>query len=188
MTETLPARDPEPGRVPPPATDDEAVDLSDIRWDDSLVLVIFWALAGVVFLQFFTRYVLNDSLGWTEEIARFLLIGVTFVGAIMAVRKRSHVAVEVFYRWMPYGLRRTLSTLVDLVSVVFFTWGTWVAAKLALKANQMMVSIDLPKSIVYWSVSASFAVMALYAAINAVRHWRSRSSPLIEQGDPATRA
>ncbi len=53
------------------------------------MLVIFWVLAFVVFLQFFTRYVLNNSLGWTEEIARFLLIGVTFIGSVMAVRKNA---------------------------------------------------------------------------------------------------
>ena len=47
--------------------DDEPIDLSDIQWDDAPVLVVFWGLAFVVFLQFFTRYVLNNSLGWTEE-------------------------------------------------------------------------------------------------------------------------
>jgi TRAP-type transport system small permease protein len=33
--------------------------------EDWLVFVIFWCLAFIVFLQFFTRYVLNDSLAWT---------------------------------------------------------------------------------------------------------------------------
>ena len=38
--------------------------------EDWLAFVIFWSLAFIVFLQFFTRYVLNDSLAWTEEIMR----------------------------------------------------------------------------------------------------------------------
>lgn len=45
------------------ADEDEPVDLSDLRPEDSVVFVLFWALAVVVFLQFFTRYVLNSSLG-----------------------------------------------------------------------------------------------------------------------------
>ena len=69
------------------------VDLSDLRWSDALVFAIFWILFGIVFLQFFTRYVLNNSLGWTEEIARYLLILVTFVGSVTAMRKGSHIAV-----------------------------------------------------------------------------------------------
>ena len=40
---------------------DEHINLSDVRWDDSLVFLIFWGLAFVVFLQFFTRYVINDA-------------------------------------------------------------------------------------------------------------------------------
>jgi TRAP-type C4-dicarboxylate transport system permease small subunit len=42
--------------------------------EDWLAFAIFWALAAIVFLQFFTRYVLNDSVAWTEEIARYGLI------------------------------------------------------------------------------------------------------------------
>ncbi|MEK9618290.1 MAG: TRAP transporter small permease subunit, partial [Deltaproteobacteria bacterium] len=70
---------------------DEPVDLSVYRWEDWLTFVVFWLLAITVFYQFFTRYVLSDSAGWTEEIARYLLIGVTFLGASMAVRRNTHI-------------------------------------------------------------------------------------------------
>ena len=95
---------------------EEKIDLSDLRWEDGLVFVVFWVLAFVVFLQFFTRYVLNNSLGWTEEIARYLLIGVTFIGAVMAVRKTVHIAVEILYRWLSRPLRRAAQTLIDVVA------------------------------------------------------------------------
>src|SRR5712691_2032256 len=57
---------------------DEDVRLSVYGWEDWIVLAVFWALAVVVFYQVFTRYVLNDAAGWTEEIARYLLVAVTF--------------------------------------------------------------------------------------------------------------
>ncbi len=65
------------------------------RW---VALLLFWALAGVVFTQFFTRYALNNSAAWTEEIARYLLIGVVFVGASIGVAKNNHIQVDLLYR------------------------------------------------------------------------------------------
>lgn len=164
--------------APTQSTAEEPVDLSDLHPSDSIVFVVFWALAVVVFLQFFTRYVLNASLGWTEEIARYLLIAVCFVGSVMALRKQNHIAVEILYRWMPMGVRRVLSTTVDLIGAVFFCMLAWVAAKLALRTRQWMVSIDLPKSIVYWLVSAACVAMAVLAVRIAWRHWRRGRSRL----------
>src|SRR5947209_19120201 len=61
--------------------------------EDWLAFVIFWSLAFIVFLQFFTRYVLNDSLSWTEEIARYGLMWIVFIGGIMVTWRNSHIAV-----------------------------------------------------------------------------------------------
>ncbi len=162
---------------------DEPVDLSDLRWSDGIVLVLFWVLAFIVFLQFWTRYVLNDSYGWTEEIARYFLIAVTFVGGIMAVRKKTQIAVEVFYRWMSRPVRRVFSTFVDVVSAVFFGYMTVLSVKLSQRTGQMMVSVDIPKSYLYWIVAVAFAFMTLYALRNLVEHWRTGTSPLIEGED-----
>jgi TRAP-type transport system small permease protein len=159
---------------------DAPVDLSDQTWDDALVLVMFWVLAFVVFLQFFTRYVLNDSIAWTEEIARYFLIAVTFIGSVMAVRKRSHIAVEFLYRWMSRPVRRALQTLVDAVSVVFYAGLAWWSIQLAGRTQQKMVSIDVPKSIIYWGVALCFVAMALYALRVAWVHWRTGTSRLID--------
>ena len=73
---------------------DEPVDLSDYRWEDWITVVFFWVLGLVVFYQFFTRYALDNSAAWTEEIARYLLIIVTFVGGAMATRKNTHIHLE----------------------------------------------------------------------------------------------
>ena len=166
--------------VPTIVLEDEPIDLSGYDWTDAPVLVVFWALAFVVFLQFFTRYVLNDSLGWTEEIARFLLIAVTFMGAVMAVRRQSHIAVELLYRYLSRPMRRGLQTAIDLGSAAFFAaLGFW-CTQLSERTLQKMVSIDVPKAWLYWFVAACFALMTLYQLAVAWRHWRTGTSRLID--------
>jgi TRAP-type C4-dicarboxylate transport system permease small subunit len=165
-----------PAETPLVWAEDERVELDDIRPQDGLVLAVFWALAMVVFLQFFTRYVLNSSLGWTEEIARYLLIAVTFLGAAMAVRKRSHIAVEFCYRYFGAGGRHRLALAVDGICLFFYGFAAWLTADLALRTKQLMSSVDLSKSLIYWAACLGFAAMTAYAARNLVHRWRSPPS------------
>jgi TRAP-type C4-dicarboxylate transport system permease small subunit len=148
------------------------VDLSDLRWEDSVVFVIFWALFAVVFLQFYTRYVLNDSIGWTEEIARYLLIGVTFVGSIMAMRKGSHIAVEALLVFAPREVKHWILVVVDFVVAVFCGAMAWYGFELGNKAPGYMVSVDIPKAWMYWAVAAALAGMTVHAALRFVRRLR----------------
>ncbi|HET8801559.1 MAG TPA: TRAP transporter small permease [Marinobacter sp.] len=139
--------------------------------DAGVVLVVFWLLAVVVFVQFFTRYVLNDSIGWTEEIARYLLIVVTFAGACIAVRRNTHISIEFFYRYLPRGAARGLSTVVDLLRTGVFAVLAVLCVQLADSTGQMMTSIDMPKSVLYGFVAGCFALMTIYSAMVAWRHF-----------------
>jgi len=150
--------------------DEVTDDISDVSVLDIPVLIIFWLLFLIVALQFFTRYVLNDSLAWTEEIARFFLIFLAFVGSITCIRRGSHIYLEFFYRYLPASAIKPLSLLVETIVALFFTSAGWYGIGLAQKTSaQRMISIDLPKGIVYWVVVIACFAMAATALVNIVR-------------------
>ncbi|PXX89581.1 TRAP transporter small permease [Marinobacter vulgaris] len=157
-----------PNRTPTPDNSAERFRMPAL--DAGVVIVLFWLLALVVFTQFFTRYVLNDSIGWTEELARYLLIVVTFAGACIAVRRNTHISVEFFYRYLPPGAARGLSTMVDLLRTGLFAVLTVLCVQLAGNTRQMMTAIELPKSVLYGFVAGCFALMTVYSAMVAWRH------------------
>lgn len=163
---------------------DAAVDVSNYRFEDWFTFLVFWLLAFVVFYQFFTRYVIQDSAAWTEEIARYLLIVVTFVGASMAVRRNTHIHVEFLYRYMPHAATRLLSTLVDLFRIALLGYATWLSVELVPKMhNLQMTVVDFPMSYVYGIVAAGFALMTFRAVQVAWRHWRQGWSVLERPGE-----
>ena len=163
---------------------DAPIDLSVYRWEDWVTLLVFWLLAFTVFYQFFTRYVLDNSAAWTEEIARYLLIVVTFLGASMAVRRNTHIQVEFLYRYLPAPVGRVLSTLVDLIRLAFLGYATWLAIDLVPRMNNLgMTVVDLPMSYIYGFVSAGFAMMTYRAAEVTLRHWRRGWSSLERPGE-----
>jgi TRAP-type C4-dicarboxylate transport system permease small subunit len=172
---------PNPPEVGPPITGSAEgdVDLRTYGIEDWITFALFWGLAIIVFLQFFTRYVLNDSLAWTEEIARYLLITVTFVGGAMAVRRNTNIHVEFFYIFLPRRWAVALSTAVDVMRTVFFAVATWYAWEITvIMHSQMMVVIEWPMSYVYGLVFIGFAAMTLRSIQVAVRHWRGGESEL----------
>jgi TRAP-type transport system small permease protein len=142
---------------------DEAVDLSGTTPEGWTALGFFWALGATVFYQFFTRYVMNDSAAWTEEIARYLLIATVFVGAAIGVVKNNHIQVDFFYRYMPRGMGRFMATAVDLMRVAFFGAAVVLTILMMMKlgSNSRMTLVDLPMNWVYGICLAGFAAMAL---------------------------
>lgn len=154
-------------------------DLSEYGIEDWIALAFFWGLAVVVFLQFFTRYVLNDSLAWTEEIARYLLICVTFVGGAMASRRHSHIVVEFFYLYFGRRLAFALSTVVDILVVWFYAYAAWLGWQVTvIMETQRMVVIDWPMSYVFGAATVGLGALAIRSAQVAWRHWRAGESPL----------
>ena len=139
------------------------------HWTDIPALVLFVVLAAVVLLQFLSRYVLNDSVAWTEEIARYLLIGVAYAGSISALRKGEHIILEVIYRRVAEASVKPLAVLVDLISVAFHAVLTLLAAGLTLAADRRMISVDLPKSIVYGFVAIALLATTIVAARRLVK-------------------
>ena len=157
--------------------------------EDWIAFVLFWALAIIVFLQFFTRYIMNDSLSWTEEIARYGLMTLAFVGGAVVTRKKAHIAVELLSNLMkPSPLRSALLALVDFVTLGFMALLAYFSVTIIERMHaQTMTVFELPMSIVYAGVGLG-CFMMLGRQIqtvwrNARERWRHAPEP-IEQIHP----
>ena len=152
---------------------DEEVDLSGTPIEAWVALGFFWLLGATVFYQFFTRYVLNNSASWTEEIARYLLIAVVFTGATIGVAKNNHIQVDFFYKFMPAWLSKFMNHLVDIMRIAFFGAATFLTGQMMEKlGTYKMTIIDLPMNLVYGVVMAGFAAMCLRAIWVMKVHWQ----------------
>jgi TRAP-type transport system small permease protein len=158
---------------------EEPVDLSHYGFEDWVALALFWVLALVIFYQFFTRYALNDSASWTEEIARYFLIGVAFVGAAMNVRKNNHIHVDFLYRLVPRWAGRALAIAVDVLRIAFLGYCVWLTWLLIGKiGSSRMAIVDLPMGLVYGVVMFGFALMTVRALQVAAGNWKRGYSVL----------
>jgi TRAP-type C4-dicarboxylate transport system permease small subunit len=164
---------------------DAPVDLDHYVIEDWLALGFFWLLGLCVFYQFFTRYALNDSAAWTEEIARYLLICTVFMGIASAVRRTRHIHVDFLYRLLPHAAGRVLSTLVDAIRILFFGIGAGLTVQMMTRMGALkMTIVDLPMNIIYGMCALGFAAATIRSVQVAIENWQ-RGFSILERPEHA---
>ena len=155
------------------------VDLSHHGWEDWLTLALFWVLVACVFLQFFTRYALNNSLAWTGEIAINVLVVVVFMGAAMCVRTSRHIHVDVLYHYLPPAVGKYLSRAVDIIRVGFFAYASWLMWRyVSIVSDERMTTVKLPRHWFFYLVFAAFVLMLLRSLQVLAQNYRRGYSVL----------
>ena len=164
------------------------ISLADYALEDWASLALFWLMALAVFLQFFTRYVLNDSFAWTEEIATYCLVAVVFVGSAMCVRLGRHIYVDILFRYLPGRLARGLATVIDAIRTLFFAYAAYLVWHfMEIVEGETMTTIALPKNLIYGCVLLGFILMFVRSVQVSIENWRRGYSILErpEAFDPA---
>lgn len=114
------------------------------------------SMALIVAAQVFFRYILNNSLFWSEELARYMLVWLSFLGATVAYYRGYHPGVDVVTSRLPEALQRWCNILVVLVSMVLFlvmivsgtqfAWFVRMQISPALSINKWIILSIIPVS------------------------------------------
>ena len=88
-------------------------------------------MAVLVFTNVVSRYVLNYSLIWVEELTRYLMVWVGFLGAGLVLRLGAHIAVEAFQDLLPPRAARTLRVGIVVLLGITFAAMTWLGMRYA---------------------------------------------------------
>ena len=84
------------------------------RFLEIMLIAIFAVLVFDVLFQVFSRYVLNTSFSWTEELARFSLIWLSILGAAYLNAKREHLSMDFLYRKLSASSKKKMSILIEV--------------------------------------------------------------------------
>jgi TRAP-type C4-dicarboxylate transport system permease small subunit len=127
----------------------------------------------VVGTNVFSRYVLNYSLAWADELPRFLFIWISFLGAVLAYYHDEHVGLDFFVKRIPSKKIQIIIRLINdlavfLVLIVLAHYGL----KVALSTINNSPAMNIPMKVVYMIVPIAGTMMALiniHKIINKVK-------------------
>lgn len=126
------------------------------------------ALIGVITLQIVSR-VLFTAVEWTEEVARFLLVWLTFLAGTLAFQRGRHIAVTFAVDALPARLRQLARLLATLVIIAFLIALAIISVRyMQVQSFQKAAALRVPMSYVYAVVPLCAGVMAWYALVDAV--------------------
>ena len=133
----------------------------DFPVEDVLGVAALLAAFAVMSVQIFLRYVLNDSLIWSEEAARYLLIAIAFLGCATGCRKACHIRIDVIDLVLP-PRSRTLSLAVDAIVLFYVAYVAWLAIEIIpILGRQPSTAMRMPMWIAYGVIALGFALAAL---------------------------
>ena len=129
--------------------------------------LLVWTILGLALIgcvQVFTRYVLNYSFTWFEELGRYLGVFITFLGAAIGVKSSSHFTMDLFVTKLRHPWRPLLCSATSLLCSSFFLLVAWYSAKIVLRMHgygTTSPAMGLPMYIAYLPIPLFSTVMAL---------------------------
>ena len=134
-----------------------------------LVIVVVGVLVVDVLWQVFTRFVLRNPSTWTEELAVFMLIWVSLLGAAVALNRGAHLGIDYFVGKL--SPRKRLYTevfvflCISLFSLSVMVYGGIDLVVRTLQLGQLSPALGIKVGYVYLAVPISGFFLVLYSAI-----------------------
>lgn len=136
---------------------------------ECLGMVVLVVLVIATSLQVFTRYVLNSSLSWTDELSRYCFIWASMIGAAVAAYKGTHAAVDVLVQNFTGKVKTVHKTIVYLIVIyvcIVLTIEGFQAVKMV--GMQRSTAMHIPMSYVYASLPVNCIIIVVQSALSII--------------------
>lgn len=145
------------------------------RW---LMFLLLAGMTLVLGIQIFFRFVLNNSLTWSEELARFMFIWSAFLSIGFCLKEGISLKIDTLISLFPKRVQAVLLLLCDLLMVVFFLYmipSAWEFAYASVRNGQTSAACGIPMYFVQGSLVSGFALAAFRAGQGAWRQLNALS-------------
>lgn len=145
-----------------------------IKW---ILILLFAVMVVVVFLQVLFRFVIHQPLAWTEELGRYLLVWITFLGAGYGMSTKAHPSIEILYDRAGPLIKKGL-TIVTTILIIFFFWNVIIHSFEFIQRSMAQTSpvLRIPMGYVYTVIPISSAIFVINLLYVVISEWRKEAS------------
>ncbi|WP_010531974.1 TRAP transporter small permease [Lentibacillus jeotgali] len=149
-----------------------------LRWlDEHLEEYILIALScftvAVIFLQVFMRFILSDSLSWSEEIARYAFIWMIYIGVSYGVKKQKHLGVDAFAMLFEKTGKIVIGIIANICFLIFAVVITVYGVEIVTKITRESAALQLPMGWVYAAPAVGMFLTVIRLVQNLIKQFQA---------------
>lgn len=136
-----------------------------------LIGIMLLIMSFLAFLQVITRYVFFYSIVWSEEVTRYLMVWLTFIGAALAICKQDHISIDMFTNFFQKKTGHDFKFVLNLIILIFSICGGYFGLRLIMKTyamGQLTEATRIPMYLIYCVMEFSFVLMAFHAFVRLI--------------------
>ncbi len=150
----------------------------------AVLVAIIVSFIVIVFMQVVSRYVFNNSLTWSEELARILFTQMVFLAAPLVVLEKKGIAVDIIVQFIPTAAKRKLYVFINGLSLVFFCFLAVSGYQFAqMNFNQHSTALKLNMGMLYMVIPVSAVMMIINVLRAGIDDWSHTYAPDKEENE-----
>jgi TRAP-type C4-dicarboxylate transport system permease small subunit len=155
-----------------------------LRANRALLILLLAAMALMVFANVALRFLSNHSILWVEEVSRYAMIWLTFLGAGLVLRHGGHIGIDTLQtrlpRWAP-----TIRATIFVLALGFCMFMAWIGTRYAtLTWNQTTPVLQIPVGFIYLALPAGFVLLTMHLLLMAASYIRRNEFVVDPEFDP----
>jgi len=136
----------------------------DLNAEITINIFLMSFMVIILFIQVIMRRVFNNSLFWSEELARYMFIWLVYLGISHGARLRKHIKIDASLKLLPVKARPYMEILGDVLFLSFavfvvFTAYRWVSLQLML--GQRSAALGIPMWVIFSAPMVGFTLTAV---------------------------
>jgi C4-dicarboxylate transporter DctM subunit len=146
---------------------------------ETVAAALLLGTVAIALIQVFCRYVLNDSLSWPEEMAKFAFVWFVFLGAAMVTRRSRHIVIDLVPRSLSPDMLRIHAVVVRVISVSVSTFLLVYGADLVSKSTFTSPALQWPYTYLYLAIPVGATISLAVLALEPIEDFRSPAVALL---------
>ncbi len=120
------------------------------KFFEFLIIIAFISMVVVGLAQVFSRYILRDSLSWSEEFQKYMHIWIIFLAVPLAYKQNAHIGMDILYKRFPSAVQRIIRIMIDVLWLCFGFVSSFYSLKIMKVASgQKSAGLGVSMNLVY---------------------------------------